>query len=103
VTRAAALSLVLTLGMSTGAHAATKTVEMGVPLKSQPSFSALAVDVNDFFPHGVTIHAGDSVKFVANSFHTVDLPARSTRSPEARCRWRARSGSRPPAGTGSPA
>ena len=33
-------------------------------------------DVNDFFPHGTTIHVGDSVRFVPTGFHTVDLPAK---------------------------
>ena len=33
-------------------------------------------DVNDFFPHGTTIHVGDSVKFVPTGFHTVDFPAK---------------------------
>ena len=38
-----------------------------------------SVDVNDFFPHGVTIHVGDSVKFVPTGFHTVDIPRRAGR------------------------
>jgi plastocyanin len=33
-------------------------------------------DVDDFFPHGVTIHAGDAVRFVPTGFHDVDLPAK---------------------------
>ena len=33
-------------------------------------------DVNDFFPHGATIHVGDSIKFVPTGFHTVDIPAK---------------------------
>ena len=36
----------------------------------------LVADVNDFFPHGTTIHVGDSVKFVPTGFHTVDIPAK---------------------------
>src|SRR5207244_574599 len=31
-------------------------------------------DVNDFFPHSVTIRAGDSVRFVPTEFHSVDFP-----------------------------
>jgi plastocyanin len=58
------------------ASAATKTVDMGLPLKQQKSFNALGTDVNDFFPHGVTIHAGDSVRFVPTGFHSVDIPAK---------------------------
>jgi plastocyanin len=69
----AALSLVL----APAAHAATKSVDMGLPVKSQKAFIAkLGADVNDFFPHGVTIHAGDSVRFVPVGFHNVDIPAR---------------------------
>ena len=57
------------------AHAATKTVDMGLPLKDQNTFNQkYGSDVNDFFPHRTTIHVGDSIKFVPTSFHTVDLP-----------------------------
>jgi plastocyanin len=64
------------LAAPAAAQAATKTVDMGVPLKQQKTFNDIGTDVNDFFPHGVTIHAGDSVRFVPTAFHTVDLPAR---------------------------
>jgi plastocyanin len=60
--------------LAPAAHAATKTVDMGLPLKTQKTFNSKGLDVNDFFPHGVTIHVGDSVRFVPTSFHTVDLP-----------------------------
>jgi len=57
------------------AHAATKTVDMGLPVKAQNTFNRGAgSDVNDFFPHATTIHVGDSVRFVPTAFHTVDLP-----------------------------
>jgi plastocyanin len=63
------------------AQAKTKTVFMGLPGKSQKQFQSVGSsagafsDVNDFFPHGVTIHVGDKVKFVIqNEFHSVDLP-----------------------------
>src|SRR5690349_12648109 len=57
------------------AHAATKNVDMGLPLKYQKTFNqGTGSDVNDFFPHGTTIHVGDSIKFVPTSFHTVELP-----------------------------
>src|SRR6188472_522774 len=58
------------------AQAKTKTVDMGVPPSSQKAFQKVGADVNDFFPHGVTIHVGDRVKFVAAEFHNVDLPAK---------------------------
>jgi plastocyanin len=66
----------LSLAAPAAANAATKTVNMGLPLKSQKSFQAVGADVNDFFPDGVTIHAGDSIRFVPTSFHTVDFPAK---------------------------
>jgi plastocyanin len=73
---------VLTLGgaalwlaaLAPAAHAATKTVNMGLPAKNAKQFNSKGVDVNDFFPHSVTIHVGDSVKFQPTSFHNVDLP-----------------------------
>jgi plastocyanin len=65
------------------AQAATKTVTMGVPGKSQGAFQKLGsqtvfFEVNDFFPHGVTIHVGDSVKFAPVGFHSVDIPPRGS-------------------------
>jgi plastocyanin len=72
-----ALAAVATVALAVPATAgaATKTVDMGLPLSSQTQFNRkLNVDVNDFFPHGVTIHVGDSIKFVPTGFHTVDLP-----------------------------
>jgi len=34
------------------------------------------IDVNDFFPHSVTIRAGDKVSFAPRGFHNFDLPAK---------------------------
>jgi plastocyanin len=51
---------------------ATKSVGMGPPPKTIPQ--NLGGDVNDFFPHGITIHVGDSVKFNSYGFHTVEIP-----------------------------
>jgi plastocyanin len=62
------------LAAPASASAATKTVDMGLPINQQRTFQALSADVNDFFPHGVTIHAGDSVRFVPTGFHNVDIP-----------------------------
>src|SRR5690348_11856584 len=65
------------------AQAKTSLVFMGVPTrKAQKQLAAIAtksdprafMDINDFFPHGVTIHVGDKVRFVPTGFHTVDLP-----------------------------
>ena len=58
------------------AEAKTKTVNMGIPPASGKAFEKTGVDVNDFFPHGVTIHKGDKIKFLAVGFHSFDLPAR---------------------------
>jgi plastocyanin len=67
---------VILLASPAAASAATKTVDMGLPLNQQKRFHSLGTDVNDFFPHGVTVHAGDSVRFVPTGFHNVDIPAR---------------------------
>jgi len=63
------------------AQAKTKTVNMGIPpagAKQLEKAGVGPVDVNDFFPHGVTIHKGDKIKFapVPDGFHSVDLPAK---------------------------
>jgi plastocyanin len=58
------------------AQAKTKSVTMGLPLASQSTFQHAGSDVNDFFPHGVRIHAGDKVRFVPTGFHTVNFPAK---------------------------
>ena len=63
------------LAMPAAAQAATKTVDMGVPVKSQSKLPA-QVDVNAFFPHTVAIRAGDTVRFRPAGFHNVDLPAK---------------------------
>ena len=70
----------LAVALPTTAQARTKSVAMGLPsAKIQKKFQKNGSDVNDFFPHGVTIHAGDKVKFVPTGFHTVDLPAKGGR------------------------
>src|SRR3954468_20039314 len=63
----------LALAVPAAAQAATKVVDMGVPGPSQKAFQQSGADVNDFFPHGATVHVGDSIKFVPVGFHTVDL------------------------------
>jgi plastocyanin len=49
---------------------------MGEPSSTAKKFMKLGTDVDDFFPHGVTIRVGDKVRFVPDNFHTVDLPVR---------------------------
>lgn len=58
------------------ASAATKPVYVGTPPSAAQAFQKANGDVNDYFPHTITIHAGDSVKFLPVGFHTVDLPAK---------------------------
>jgi plastocyanin len=59
------------------AHAATRTVTLGEPGKTVKTFeNKLGSDANAFFPNGVTIHAGDSLRFEDTSFHVLDLPKR---------------------------
>jgi plastocyanin len=58
------------------AQAKTKTVNMGLPASAGKQFQATGADVNDFFPHGVTIHVGDKIKFLPTGFHSFDFPAR---------------------------
>jgi plastocyanin len=72
--KAAFAAAVAVLAVPASASAATKTVDMGLPIASQKTFQKTFSDVNDFFPHGTTIHVGDSIKFVPTGFHTVDIP-----------------------------
>ena len=65
---------VVVLAVPASASAATKTVDMGLPTAQQKPFQKAFSDVNDFFPHGTTIHVGDSIKFVPTGFHSVDIP-----------------------------
>jgi plastocyanin len=55
--------------------AKTKTVLVGTG-KAAKSFQKVGADVNGFFPSGITIHKGDSVRFEPGGFHNVDLPKR---------------------------
>lgn len=76
-TRRLVLVALATLGLPPTAHAATRTVSLGPSLPhAQATLHRYAADVNDFFPHGITIHAGDSLKFEDAGFHAVDLPAK---------------------------
>jgi plastocyanin len=58
------------------AQARTKVVTMGPPVSALPALQKAGADINDFFPHGVTIHVGDKVKFAPTGFHTADFPAK---------------------------
>jgi plastocyanin len=62
------------LGAPASSQAATKLVTMGPPGGAQTkAIQHAGGDVNDFFPHGITVHVGDKVKFAPFGFHTVDL------------------------------
>ena len=66
------------LTLAAPAHAAiVKKVYEGMPTKDQKTFLAkpYEADAIDFFPHTVTIHVGDSIKFLPTAFHNIDIPA----------------------------
>src|SRR4051794_27063377 len=71
-----AAGVVLALPVGAQAKSRTKVIDLGLPTKNIKSFQSVGADVNDFFPHGVTIRVGDKVKFVPTGFHTLDLPPR---------------------------
>jgi plastocyanin len=53
---------------------------MGLPAQSINTFNQkYGSDVNDFFPHGITIRAGDKVKFAPTGFHSLDIPAKGAK------------------------
>ena len=68
------LALVAALALPGVAQAAQKDVSLGPTRAASKALQSTGSDVNDFFPHQVTIHVGDTVRFVPNNFHTVDLP-----------------------------
>jgi plastocyanin len=79
VRRAAGACLAATalLAAFTGqALAATKTVSAGPNAKLAPELA-----INDFFRRTVTIHQGDSVKWIFRGFHDVVLPAKGHKAP----------------------
>jgi plastocyanin len=63
----------VSLAAPAGASAATKSVDMGVPLSAQKTIQKYGSDANAFFPSSVAVHVGDKVKFVPTGFHTVEL------------------------------
>jgi plastocyanin len=59
------------------AQARTKSVTIGLPASQQSTFNnQYGADVNDYFPHRLTIRVGDKVKFKPAGFHTVEFPAK---------------------------
>jgi plastocyanin len=73
----------LSLAFPVAAQAKVKTVYEGLPIKDQSKFlntvgangATLQADAIDYFPHTVTIHVGDSVKFEPTAFRNIDIPA----------------------------
>jgi len=70
------LALAAALILPGVAQAAQKDVSLGPTKSASKALQSTGSDVNDFFPHETTIHVGDTVRFVPNNFHTVDLPGR---------------------------
>jgi plastocyanin len=77
--KAAFAAAVAVLAVPASASAATKVVDMGLPTAAGKAFQKQFADVNDFFPHGTTIHVGDTIKFAPTGFHTVDIPAKGAK------------------------
>jgi plastocyanin len=50
-----------------------------VPPSVAKQFNKNGVDVNDFFPHGITVHVGDTVAFAPVGFHTADFAPKGGR------------------------
>jgi plastocyanin len=74
---AATAAVLLMLPTAAQAKSKTKTVTMGLPAAAQGEFqNKYGADVNDFFPHKVTIRAGDKVRFRPTGFHSMDLPGK---------------------------
>jgi plastocyanin len=72
---AATAAVLLVLPAGAQAKSKTKNVDMGLPPAAQSEFNnKYGADVNDFFPHKVTIRVGDKVRFRPTGFHSVDLP-----------------------------
>jgi plastocyanin len=79
----AAGAAALTLAFPVAAQAKVKVVTEGLPIKEQSKFlntvgangATLQADAIDYFPHTVTIHVGDSVKFEPTAFRNIDIPA----------------------------
>src|SRR3954467_7211192 len=70
------LALVAALILPGVAQAAQKDVSLGPTRAASKALQSTGSDVNDFFPHQVTVHGGGTGGFVPNTFHTVDLPGK---------------------------
>lgn len=69
------LSLAVLLAAPAAANAATKSVSMGLPPKQAKKIEdKYGSEAEKFYRGTVTIHTGDSVKFLPFGFHNVDFP-----------------------------
>jgi plastocyanin len=73
-TRLSLAAVVLALALPAGARAATYTVAVGTPQTAHlpGAFAAGLFDADGYYPGGLRIHRGDSVKFVGG-FHTATI------------------------------
>jgi plastocyanin len=71
---AAVIAMAAGLALPAAAQAKTKTVRMGPPAATDKTLQKAGVFANAFFPGTTTINVGDSVKFEAGGFHSVDIP-----------------------------
>jgi plastocyanin len=70
---AAVATMAAGLALPAAAQAKTKDVLMGPPPATAKKLGD-TVTANAYFPNTVTINVGDSVKFAAAGFHTLDIP-----------------------------
>jgi plastocyanin len=69
------LITVVALAAPAAAGAATKSVTMGMtPKQGKVLQQQLSSEANQFFPGTVTVHTGDTVKFLPYGFHNADFP-----------------------------
>ncbi len=76
IARLIAAVMVAILAVPASADATAKTVRMGLAPSAQKRFKALKSNVNAYFPASVSVRVGDSVRFVSDAVHTVELPGR---------------------------
>jgi plastocyanin len=74
--------IVMALVVPVSAHASTKVVYMGPAPKDEKALNNFGADANAYFPSGITVHAGDSVKFMPVNFHTVHFPKKGQKGPD---------------------
>jgi plastocyanin len=67
------VAAVAAMALPAASSAKTKAVFMGTPPSVAKQFTDQGADVNDFFPHGITVHVGDTVAFAPVGFHTADF------------------------------